>query len=133
MSSDDDFEVVRKSWKAISQGGVRPALHLISDDVELVPFGAAFQGKSYRGHDGALDWWDNEIVPNWESFEVIAEDCEHVGAQLLVFGRWRARGRSSGVDLETPATWVVEVRDGKIARWQTFTDRGEALEAVGLI
>jgi ketosteroid isomerase-like protein len=34
--------------------------------------------------------------------------------------------------LEMPATWVVEVREGKIASWQTFTDRKEAFEAVGL-
>ena len=80
-----------------------------------------------------MDWWDNEIVPSWESFEVIAEDFRRVGNRLLVFGHWRANGRTSGMKLEMPATWVVEVRDGKIASWQTFTDRTEALEAVGLL
>jgi ketosteroid isomerase-like protein len=37
-----------------------------------------------------------------------------------------------GVELEVPATWVVEVRDGKIAFWRTFTDRDEAHRFVGL-
>jgi ketosteroid isomerase-like protein len=42
------------------------------------------------------------------------------------------RALRDAVDLETPATWVVEVRDGRIGRWQTYTDRQEALDAVGL-
>jgi ketosteroid isomerase-like protein len=132
MSAEEDFEIVRASWAANSRGGIRAGLHLISEDIEIVPFGAALQGKVYHGHDGVLEWWDNEIVPNWESFETIAEDFEPVGEKLLVFGHWRARGRTSGVDLKMPATWVVEVRDGKIAHWQTYTDRDEARQAIGL-
>ena len=49
-----------------------------------------------------------------------------------MYGLWKARGRDSGIDLEMPATWVVEIRDGKIAYWQTFTDRDEAHEFAGL-
>jgi ketosteroid isomerase-like protein len=36
------------------------------------------------------------------------------------------------VELDVKASWVVDVRDGKIIRWQTYTDRDEALSAVGL-
>lgn len=43
-----------------------------------------------------------------------------------------ARLGASGVELEMPATWIIELRDGKIVFWQTYTDRAEALEAVGL-
>lgn len=132
MPGDEDFEVVRKAWDAMSRGGAQATLPFISEGVEIVPFGAAFQGKSFAGHEGVLDWWDNEIVPAWETFEVFPEDFERVGDRLLVFGHWLARGRASGVSLEMPATWVIEVRDGKIARWQTFTDRAEARASVGL-
>ena len=132
MPEQADFEVVRQTWGAMSKGGARACLPLIAEDVEIVPFGAALQSRSYAGHEGVLDWWDNEIVPNWQTFEVIPEEFERVDERLLVFGHWRACGRASGVSLEVPATWVIEVRDGKIARWQTFTDRQEAIESVGL-
>jgi hypothetical protein len=36
------------------------------------------------------------------------------------------------VELDIPATWVVEVRDGKITYWQTYTDRDQALREIGL-
>jgi ketosteroid isomerase-like protein len=129
---DRDFELVRKAWAATSGRDITPALEFYSEDIEVVPFGAALQGRSYRGHDGVLDWWQNEIVPSWESFQVIPHEFQRVGDRLLVFGRWLARGRASGVELEIPATWIVEIRAGKIAGWQTFTERGEALDAVGL-
>jgi ketosteroid isomerase-like protein len=131
MSVDKDFELVREAW-ASAKGDIRNSLPLYCEDIEIVPFGASLEGGVYRGHGGVVDWWDREIVPSWEAFEVVAEDFQRAGSRLLVFGHWRARGRTSGVELDMPATWVVEVRDGKIARWQTFTNRSEAFEAVGL-
>ena len=127
--SSADFEVVRRAWEAGAQEGVHALLLHLHPDVEVIPFGAAMEGRSYRGHAGVLDWWEQEIEPNWETFQTHAEDYQEVGGRLVVFGRWVARGRNSGVELETPATWVVEVTDGKVARWQTFTERAEALDA----
>ena len=44
-----------------------------------------------------------------------------------------ARGRGSGVELENQAAaWLSEVKDGKVVRMQTYTDRAEALEAAGV-
>jgi uncharacterized protein len=132
MSAEQDFEVVCKAWAAFGRDEIPAVVALAAEDIEIIPFGAAFQGRAYQGHEGILDWWENEILANWEWFHTLPEEFRAVGDRLLVFGRWRARGRASGVDLDVPATWVVEVRDGKIARWQTFTDRSEALESVGL-
>jgi ketosteroid isomerase-like protein len=130
-SRDEDFELVREAW-ASAKGDIRNSLHFYREDIEVVPFGATLEGAVYRGHEGVVDWWDNEIVPNWEAFETIAEDFQWAGNRLLVFGHWRACARTTGLELEMPATWIVEVREGKIASWQTFTDRAEALRALGL-
>jgi ketosteroid isomerase-like protein len=129
---EEDFEVIRKAWAAASRNDIPGTLELLHADIELAPFGAALHGTVYRGHDGFVSWWENETMANWERFEVHPEEFQRVGDRILVFGRWHARGRASGVDLDIPATWVIEVRDGKIARFQTYTDRAEALEAIGL-
>ena len=55
-----------------------------------------------------------------------------LGGKILVTGRWNARGKESGVDLDISASWVVEVRDGKIAYWQTYTDHAQARRDAGL-
>jgi uncharacterized protein len=129
--SEADFEVIRQAWAAASRGDVAGLLEYLDPDIEVVPFGAEMEGKSYRGHQGVRDWWQFEIDANWEVFETRPEEFRRVGDRILVFGRWVARGKTSGVDLQVPATWIVDMREGKIARWQTYTDRGEALEALG--
>jgi ketosteroid isomerase-like protein len=63
---------------------------------------------------------------------VYPESFERVGDKLLVTGRWKARGIESGVELDMPASWVVEVRGGKIAYWQTYTDHDQARRDIGL-
>ena len=125
----EDFEVVQAAWEGFSRARLADVLDHLHPDIEVVPFGAAMEGKTYRGHAGVRDWWEHEIQASWETFETHAEDFEDVGDRLLVFGHWVARGRTSGVELRRRATWVVDVRDGKIARWQTYTDRDEALRA----
>ena len=130
--TDDDFEVVRRAWAAFSrddQGGMVRELH---PEIVAVPFGAEMEAKAYRGPQGVLRWWRDEIQTNWESFQVIPEEFERAGDRLLVTGRWNARGKESGVELDVPASWVVEVRDGKISYWQTYTDHAQARRDAGL-
>jgi ketosteroid isomerase-like protein len=130
--SEDDFEVIRQAWAAFSRGDVAGFLQHLGPDIEVVPFGAKMEGKLYRGQKGVRQWWEREIDANWQVFETRPEVFRRVGERILVFGHWVARGKTSGVDLDVPATWIVDVCDGKIVHWQTYTDRAEALEALGL-
>ena len=117
---------------AFNRNDVDRALAGIRQDAVVIPFGAAMEGKRYEGHDGILDWFQNEIRTNWEVFDTHPDGYRKAGDRLVVYGRWKARGRDSGIELDVSATWVVEFRDGKIAFWQTFTDRQEAHEFAGL-
>src|SRR6266542_4417386 len=55
---------------------------------------------------------NQDIRVNWEWFHTDPQEFRKIGDRILVYGRWRARGRDSGVELDVAATWVVEVRDG---------------------
>jgi ketosteroid isomerase-like protein len=130
--SDEDFEVVRRSWAATSRLDKDGMLAELHPDVVAVPFGAAMEGRAYRGPDEVLSWLFDEILVSWEFFQVLPERFQRVGHRILVTGRWNARGLESGVELDIPASWVVEVRDGKIAYWQTYTDHAQARRDIGL-
>ena len=132
MSGEAEFEVVREVWGAFTREDDEAAIARIHPDAVIVPFGATLEGKQYVGHDQILGWMTDDIRVNWEWFHTDPREFRKVGDRLLVYGWWRARGHDSGVELEVPATWVVEVRDGKIAFWRTFTDRDEAHRFVGL-
>jgi ketosteroid isomerase-like protein len=127
-----DFELIRRAWDASSRLDVEGFLECIDPDIELVPFGAAMEGKVYRGHAGWREWYEQELLANWEAFETRPEEFHEVDGRIIVFGRWVARARKSGVQLDVPATWIVDVRNGVIVRWETYTDRAEALRDAGV-
>lgn len=130
--SDADFEVIRRAWAATSRADTDGMVAELHPEVVAVPFGAALEGRDYRGPEEVLRWLHDEILVSWEFFQVLPERFERVGERLLVTGRWKARGLESGVELDIPASWVVEVRDGKVAYWQTYTDHGQARRDIGL-
>jgi ketosteroid isomerase-like protein len=130
--SERIIELVRRAWEASARGDMPAMLECLDPNVEAVPFGAAMQGRVYRGHAGVAEWFERDITTDWEVFDPRPEEFHVFGERLVVFGHWRARGRHSGVELEVSATWIIDVRDDKIVRWQTYTDRSEALEAAGL-
>ena len=129
---DEDIEVIRRAWAAASRSDEDGLIAELHPDIVAVPFGATMEGEVYRGPDEIRAWWHDEINVTWERFEVYPEEFERVGDRLLVTGRWKAEGIESGVTLEFPATWVLEVRDGKIIYWHTYSDREQAREDVGL-
>jgi ketosteroid isomerase-like protein len=129
--SQENVEIVRRGFTAFTRGDFALFLELLDPDVEWIPFGATLEGRAYRGHDGVREWLEG-LLTDWEFFVPYAEDFRDRGDRVLVFGHWRARGHTSGVELERAGTWLFDVKGGKTIRLQTYSDRAEALEAVGM-
>jgi ketosteroid isomerase-like protein len=88
-------------------------------------------GSSYRGPEG-LAQAVAEFQANFEDFHVEPEEFIDAGECVVVFVRNRGRGRSGGVPIDQPVTQVWKIRDGKAVQLHIYSDREEALEAVGL-
>jgi ketosteroid isomerase-like protein len=128
----NDAEVLRRAWAAIGRRDIPAILECLDPEIEAIPLGAAMEGRVYRGHEGVVKWLEEEMWATYETFEAYPDEIEEIGGRLLAFGHWIACGRESGVELDVAASWVVTLRDGKIVRWQTYTDRDEALADAGL-
>jgi ketosteroid isomerase-like protein len=130
--ASEDIEAIRRiwdAWDAAFSGEDYAFLAGLAPEVEWMPLLAVLEGRVYRGHDGVREWLE-ELRHAWEVFEPIMEEFQDLGdGRYLVLGRWRVRARISGVELQTqPASWLIQVRERKVARLQTFTNRQEALE-----
>ncbi len=112
MDTAEEYELVRETWAAFSRADLDAMLEKLHPEIEIVPFGAALESRSYSGREGVRRWFSEELTTAWERFETIPEDYRKVGDQLVVYGHWSAAARSTGVEIEMPATWVIEVRDG---------------------
>ena len=130
--SQKNVEFARRSISDFNRRDISAFLEPVDPDVEWVPIGATLEGRVYRGHDGVRQWF-KDLAADWELFEVSVEEIRDLGDRVLSLGHWRARSRGSGVALENqPAAWLSEFKDDKCVRFRTYTDRREALEAVGL-
>ena len=128
--SQDNVEIARGVHDAFNRRDVAALLGLLDPEVEWVPILAALEGRVYRGHAG-VKRWIKELDTDWEYFETCPEEFRDLGDRVLALGSWRARGRASGVQLENqPGCWLLDLKDGKVMRQQTYTDRAEAFEAV---
>jgi ketosteroid isomerase-like protein len=85
----------------------------------------------YLGRKGVMDWIGN-VNDAWK--EVTVEPGQRIdvaGDRVLAIDRWRFEGRD-GIQLEEELPTVFTFRDGLIVRVDGFTDKAEALVAVGL-
>jgi uncharacterized protein len=130
--SRENLEVPRRAIEAYGRGDIPAFLDLLAADVEWIPIMATLEGRVYNGHDGVRQWLD-DLGTHWEYFEPLYEEYRDLGDMVLVLGRWHARGRVSGVQLENqPGAWLYEIENGKVTRMRTFTDRAEAMDAAGV-
>ena len=135
--SRENVKLARRGFdafnRAFSEGAASDFYETLHPNVEWVPMSALLEGTRYQGHDEVREWFE-EMRRDWTSFEVRPKHYRDLGDdRVLVLGSWRARGRGGEVLLDFPqAAWLVQYRNGKLVRLQTFTERTKALEAAGL-
>jgi ketosteroid isomerase-like protein len=66
----------------------------------------------------------------WEDAHPDPEEFLPSGSTLVVLGRWRARARSTGVDVEIPFAHVLRYRDGKLVYFHNYLDAAKALQSL---
>ncbi len=98
-------------------------------DVEFLPLRAATEG-AYHGIAG-IERFVADTEATFEKFEPHVEYLD-LGERVLAWGTIHVRARQSGIDTDIPVGHVVEFRDGKIVRWQSWDSKEKALKAVGL-
>jgi ketosteroid isomerase-like protein len=97
----------------------------------VLSLAAQLEGKSYRGHDG-LERFLDEMTEQWDEVRFEIEESRDAGEQVVSIGRFRARGRASGVDLNVPLGVLTKVRQEKIFYMRFFSEPADAFEAAGL-
>jgi len=105
---------------------------LFQPDWETVRRSAPGSDETYVGFDGARKLWLGWLGP-WQSYRVVFEQAIECGEQVISFSHDHARPWDSAGEVALPAPaglWTF--RDGKIARFDIYEDRAEALKTVGL-
>ena len=125
------IEIVRSAMDAMRRGDARAMEGLAHADYELQTTSGLPNAGVYRGLE-AVTSFSREFNDTWETFSIEQEQVSDIEDTVVILGRVKARGKASGVALETPVAYVHTLREGKLARTQVFFDHADAIEAAGL-
>ena len=130
--SQENVEIVRRSWEGFMKGDATALAVLESDVVyedDLLPENA---GQTYRGVKAMQKAWSVWREP-WDVLETDIEWVRAAGTdQVVSCHRARMRGKGSGIKAELRYAYLWRFRAGKIVYCKSFGDPSEALEAAGL-
>jgi ketosteroid isomerase-like protein len=124
---------VSRGFAAIKRGDLEFVLAAFYDpDVEWNgTVGGLDEGSLRRGHQEVLRGFDDYFAV-WERLDLRPEEIIDTGDELIVFVHEVARGKESGIVVETDTATISTFREGMVMRVRGFMDRSHALKAAGL-
>jgi ketosteroid isomerase-like protein len=132
--SQENVEAFRGAIEAYNRRDIDAFLKIFDPMVETRPLTLAMFGQEasmYRGHEGIRQFIRDvdEVLPE---MQVEPLEIRDLGERIVARGRLHARGRASGAEIESPVSWLVDFKNGRVIRMRDYLDFTEALEAAGL-
>jgi ketosteroid isomerase-like protein len=122
----ESLQVIDRLIDAWNRRDLHAALERMHPQCELRPVESS---ETLHGHDGVAaafrDWFEA-----FEEFTIDAEGFSAHGDRVLVAMRQRARGKGSGLEVEERFYQLFTLRDGKVFRFEEYSDEAEALKAL---
>jgi ketosteroid isomerase-like protein len=136
--SEENVEMLRSAYPLFSlQAATEGELDALFDDIadpeiELRPPPIyPDEVPSFRGLEETKGFL-RRLAEVWEEWRFVPQEFIASETQVVVIGYLHARGKGSGVEVDTPGAHLWSFRDGKAARLEVYLDQAEALEAAGL-
>ena len=123
MSKQENTQLVQLAYRNFQNGDVQSVLGSLSEDIEwVVPqVEGVPMGGTYRGVEEVGQFFsglgDAQEPRQFEPREFVSE-----GERVVALGHYAWHVNSTGRQWESDFAHVFIVRDGKIARFQEFTD-----------
>jgi ketosteroid isomerase-like protein len=132
--SQENVEAFKRMVEAANRRDIEAALEELDPEVEWHPVLQVMLGGEaavYRGHEGVRDVL-RESEEAWAEAQYEFPEIRDLGDRIVAIGCFRARGKGSAAEVESPLGYLVEFKNGKAIRMWSYLDRAEALDAVGL-
>ena len=107
-----------------------PALNLFTEDC-VFDYTAFPDGQVVQGREEIAEFI-RSWIGTWEEYELLVDDVIGADDQVVALTTERGRGRGSDAHVELKGSFVMGVRNGKIATFKGYIDRDQALRAAGL-
>ena len=131
--SQENVEIVRRSWEAWSRGDLGSVLESYDPEIEwdMSSYLGWPEAQLYRGHKAVHAFFE-QWLGAWESYEAEVKELIDAGDRVVSLGWQRGRFGGSEAAVEMQYAQVFTLGEGKIVRVQVHSDPAKALEDAGL-
>jgi ketosteroid isomerase-like protein len=119
-------ELAERAYAAIATRDLEGLIECVDPSVEFTSLVAEADGRTYRGHAGVREWWD-EMATSLGGLDFRFEDFRQVGSGGVV--RVRAVGTIADIEVVQTMWQAAEVASGRLVWWGSFRTEEEAVAA----
>jgi ketosteroid isomerase-like protein len=128
--SQETVELVRRFYEAGVERRLKELRWAFTPDFVLREEPSMPEAETFYGPE-AMEQWSLKWASAFD-FSYIPREIHDVGDRVLVEAVVRSRGKRSGVETESVYYLVWTVRDGRFSSVDSYRERTEAFQAVGL-
>ena len=128
----DQSAAVESIYDAFAKGDVPSVLGMLAPGVvwnEAENFVYADRNP-YVGPQAVLEGVFMRLGAEWDAFSVALEEVIGSGDTVIARGRYRATYRATGAAMDAQFVHVWKLADGKVARFQQYTDTAQFRDVV---
>ena len=124
-----DVQRVESSYEALNRGDIDATLAVLHDDASWVEHSDLPEAGSYGGV-ATIRAFLEHFLESWDEFHQTIEDKVVRGHCALLFIHLEARGKGSGIEVDSRYAHLWQLSEGKGTRVDTYYDREQALAAL---
>jgi ketosteroid isomerase-like protein len=127
-----NVSTVESMYAALGRGDIPFVIGILQPDIvwsEAENFIYADRNP-YNGVDAVLNGVFARLGAEWQAFSAVPSEIVDGGETVVVLGRYGGVYKATGAQVDAQFVHVFKFKDGKIARFQQYTDTAQFMNAV---
>ena len=124
-----DVQRVESSYDALNRGDIDGTVAVLQDDAQWVEHSDLPEAGTYEGAATIRSFLEH-YMESWEEFHQEIEDKVVRGPCVLLFIHLTARGKGSGIEVDSRYAHLWKLTKSRGARVDAYYDRDQALAAL---
>jgi uncharacterized protein len=131
--SEQHVSIVRKTYEAFGRGDIAGVLATLHPEIEWREADNFIyaDGNPYIGHNAVLEGVFMRLGTEWDDFAASPTEILDAGDTVVAHGYYSGTYKKTGEKVQAQFAHLFTFRDGKVAKFQQYTDTAQFVRAVG--
>jgi ketosteroid isomerase-like protein len=130
----DNVSLLKGLYDAFGRGDIPAVLGAMSPDIKWFeaegnPYTPS--GEAFVGPDAVLNGLFMKLATDWNGFAVHPKSFYGAGDSVIVEARYSGRYNATGKSIDAQVCHIWDVKDGRVTRFQQYTDTAQMQDVMG--